>query len=183
MRRALVAKAAIVLLTLSGSALAATPEQVEADASLMRFLRARLKPTEPAQEQRTGTATQVRVAWIDLNGDGHAEALVYVSGADWCGSGGCSLLVLERNGAGYRVRGDLGVTRLPVAVLSERTSGWRHLSVLVAGGGIIPGRRAVVPFARGQCASNPTVAPARPLKGGAPEQVVIMADLYPFLGQ
>ena len=37
-----------------------------------------------------------RIAWIDITRDGREDALVYLSGADWCGSGGCTLLVFEQ---------------------------------------------------------------------------------------
>ena len=40
-------------------------------------------------------STTTRVAWADLNGDGRDDALVALRGADWCGSGGCTLLVFE----------------------------------------------------------------------------------------
>jgi len=40
-------------------------------------------------------STSTRVAWADLNGDGRDDALVTMTGADWCGSGGCTLLVFE----------------------------------------------------------------------------------------
>ena len=35
------------------------------------------------------------VAWTDLNRDGRDDALVYLTGRDWCGSGGCTVLVFE----------------------------------------------------------------------------------------
>lgn len=40
-------------------------------------------------------STAVRVAWVDLNGDAAEDALVYLSGEAWCGSGGCTVLVFE----------------------------------------------------------------------------------------
>lgn len=40
-------------------------------------------------------STAVRLAWTDLNGDGREDALVYLTGMDWCGSGGCTVLVFE----------------------------------------------------------------------------------------
>ena len=40
-------------------------------------------------------STEVRVAWVDLNGDQRDDALVALSGQAWCGSGGCTVLVFE----------------------------------------------------------------------------------------
>lgn len=37
-----------------------------------------------------------RIAWVDVTRDGREDALVYLGGADWCGSGGCTLLVFEQ---------------------------------------------------------------------------------------
>lgn len=42
--------------------------------------------------------TRYALARIDLNGDG-SEAIVYLAGGQWCGSGGCTLLVLSPPGA------------------------------------------------------------------------------------
>lgn len=37
-----------------------------------------------------------RIEWVDLTRDGRQDALVYLAGPDWCGSGGCTLLVFEQ---------------------------------------------------------------------------------------
>jgi len=171
-----------VVLALPSDAAPATAEQVAADALLTNYLRTVLKGSEPSWEETAATATQVQVAWTDLNADSRPEAIVYVSGRGWCGSGGCRLLVLERNGATFVVRGKLAVTRPPIGLLSDRTSGWRNLTVYVAGGGIIPGYRVIVPFDGKTYASNPTVSPARRLGPGIDEEIVIPATQFPFLG-
>ena len=36
-------------------------------------------------------------AFVDLNGDGRPEAVVRLTSSHWCGSGGCTTLVLERD--------------------------------------------------------------------------------------
>ena len=41
-------------------------------------------------------STTSRVAWTDLNRDGIDDAVIYLSGSDWCGSGGCTVLVFEQ---------------------------------------------------------------------------------------
>ncbi len=35
------------------------------------------------------------VGYSDLNGDGLKDALVLLKGSNWCGSGGCSFMVLK----------------------------------------------------------------------------------------
>src|SRR5690349_10330039 len=48
------------------------------------------------------TEVQFRTAQADLNGDGRNEVVVYVTTPEYCGSGGCPALVLERLDGGYR---------------------------------------------------------------------------------
>jgi len=79
----------------------------------------------------------VRLAFADLNGDGRPEAVAYLAGRRWCGSGGCHLVVLENLGRSYRLVGSTAVSRPPISVLSHRAAGWRGLSVMACGGGIV----------------------------------------------
>lgn len=108
-------------------------------------------------DPRPGT----RVAWAsaDLNGDGRAEAIAYVSGPSICGSGGCTLVVLSptRNGR-WRLAARTTVTRLPVRLLTSRTHGWRDLAVAVGGGGVGPAM-AQLRFDGRRYPANPTLAP------------------------
>lgn len=101
-------------------------------------------------------------AETDLDGDGTDEVLAYVGGSLMCGTGGCNLVVLKRDGEGYRQVGDLSVVQLPVGVLATKTNGWRDLAVSVSGGGR-PGGVMRVPFDGKAYASNPTVSPAEPV--------------------
>ncbi|HKT86609.1 MAG TPA: hypothetical protein VJQ77_11065 [Novosphingobium sp.] len=99
----------------------------------------------------------------DLDGDGKNEVLAYVGGPLMCGTGGCNLVVLKRDGDGFRQVGDLSVVQLPVGVLPTKTNGWRDLAVTVSGGGK-PGGLMRVPFDGTSYASNPTVSPAEPVE-------------------
>lgn len=75
------------------------------------------------------------LAWQDLNDDGTDEAIVYLAGPYFCGTGGCSLLVLMPSGSAWRKVGDVSTVRTPIRVLATRSHGWRDLAVEVAGGG------------------------------------------------
>ncbi len=79
-------------------------------------------------------------AWVDLNGDGKKEVIVYLLG--WCGSGGCSTLILEPKDSSYTVVTEMTVTQLPIRMLTTTSHGWHDLSVLVWGGGIQEGHEA-----------------------------------------
>ncbi len=102
-------------------------------------------------------------AFIDLNGDGTSEALVRLSGNVWCGSGGCTSLVLSREGRSYRVISKITITQLPIRVLQTSHHGWRDLGVTVAGGGIGPSYEAALAFDGHTYRGNPSVPPAKML--------------------
>ncbi|MGQ2990582.1 hypothetical protein, partial [Brevundimonas sp.] len=95
-------------------------------------------------------------------------------GPEYCGSGGCNLLILRPEGDSFTVLGDVTITRAPVRVLTSRTNGLPDIAVQVSGGGAEP-HEALLPFDGARYASNPTVAPARRTEG-APGMVVIAED-------
>ncbi|QTC93087.1 hypothetical protein [Brevundimonas goettingensis] len=101
--------------------------------------------------------------------------LVYLTGGDYCGSGGCVLLAARKTDAGFERIGRLTVVRAPIRVLDSRSHGLPDLAVGVAGGGATP-HEALIPFDGTRYASNPTVAPARPIEGAAPGQTLITDD-------
>jgi hypothetical protein len=100
-------------------------------------------------------------ASVDLNDDGKDEAIVYLIGDNWCGSGGCITLVLRPDGATYKVVSQITITRPPIRLLPSKTNGWHNLSVMVHGGGILQPYEAEIPFDGRTYATNPTVPPAR----------------------
>lgn len=160
----------IWLEALAASAPAASPVADTRSGALKAFLK-----TYVHEHNTSDGETRYAVAWKDLNGDGRPEAIVYLMGDGWCGSGGCHLLVLEQSGSGFTVRGKMTITREPIAVLPSTNHGWRDLVVQVAGGGIESGR-VVLPFQGDRYASNPTVPPARGLGRQEAAEVLIKAD-------
>jgi hypothetical protein len=119
---------------------------------------------------------RIHIAWRDLNGDGRDEAIVYIYGGMFTGTGGPGLTILERARSGYRVRGRLSIGWAPVGVLKSRTHGWRDITILAAGGGIIPGYTAVVPFQRSRYYANPTTPAAHALVRGQVAEVLIRRE-------
>lgn len=115
-------------------------------------------------------------AFVDLDGDGSDEAVVRISGAGLCGSGGCDASVFARAGAGWREVTNLSITWPPIHALETRTNGWRDLSVKVQGGGIIPGYEARLAFDGRSYPTNPSGAPAEPLAAGTPGRVLIAEE-------
>jgi hypothetical protein len=104
-----------------------------------------------------------RAAEADLNGDGANETIVYVTSPDYCGSGGCLTLVLERVDGSYRTVMRATITRLPIRVLDTKHHGWKDIGVMVGGGGITSPYEAVMEFNGRRYPSNPTMPPAHRL--------------------
>jgi hypothetical protein len=103
-------------------------------------------------------------ALADLNGDGRPEAIVYLVSDDWCGSGGCTMLILQPDGDSWRLLTEVSITRLPIRLLRTKSNGWRDIGVWVQGGGIQPGYEAELQFDGKTYPQNPSLTPARPLK-------------------
>ena len=76
-----------------------------------------------------------RHALVDLNGDGAKEAVVLLLDPDWCGTGGCTMLVLKGSKRGYAVQSSSSVTDAPIRVSPVVVSGWKMLIVYSRGRG------------------------------------------------
>lgn len=168
----LVANGAALALLLAAPTLSADIVAGPHDAAAVRaWLRDRLHSLAPSADDQP---VRYNLAWADLNGDGRPEAIVYLFGGGWCGSGGCQMYVLQTQGQGFRLRATTTITRLPIYVLNTHTNGWRDVSVNVAGGGITRGYQARLQFDGWKYLSNPSMAYA--LRGKPPWRAVIGRD-------
>jgi hypothetical protein len=134
---------------------------------LRQFLRGYVGPA--GEEART---TRYTAAFVDLRGDGSNEVIVYVSGPRWCGTGGCTMLILAPAGSSYRVVTKTTVTRLPIRVLDTKLNGWHDISVV----GGKPLYEAELSFDGTTYPTNPSVAPASRVGGTAKGRTVISED-------
>lgn len=75
---------------------------------------------------------------FDLDDDGRKEVMVYLLGRYFCGTGGCTLLILQQSDSGWRLVNSFPTSRVPVVVRHARSNGWRDLVRLTAGGGADP---------------------------------------------
>jgi hypothetical protein len=116
------------------------------------------------------------VGFVDLNGDGIDEAIVYLMGRDWCGTGGCQTLVLTRSGDSYRSAGRILATRPPIRALGEKAHGWRTLTALVRGGVVPDEFGAKLPFDGNSYPVSAAPAYAARLLGNVEGAVVIPAS-------
>jgi hypothetical protein len=126
----------------------------------------------PTEETRT---TRYSSAFVDLNGDGSREAIVYLSSDGWCGTGGCTMLILAPQKASYILITKTTVTHLPIRVLATKSNGWNDIGVIARTDGIEPLYEAVLSFDGKTYPSNPSVPPARQSKGKARGRIVISA--------
>lgn len=122
-----------------------------ADARLTAFL-----------QERTRNATAPLGYIARSAGEGReALTLVYLVGQEYCGSGGCRLLILRASGNTWEVLGETSVSRPPIRLLSTQTNGLPDIGVRVSGGGVMEGYESALAFDGTRYPSNPTVAPAR----------------------
>ena len=115
------------------------------------------QPDDAALAQAVAQATQTakpvyRAARTDLNGDGQDDAVVLLEGPEWCGTGGCTLLVLRGDAKGFGLLSRSTVSRNPVRVLGSSQQGWRDLMVNTQGVGDV-----VLGFDGKAYASNPSL--------------------------
>lgn len=102
-------------------------------------------------------------ALTDLNNDGAEEIILYATDQSWCGSGGCTLFILAHEGETFRVVSKTSITKLPIRLLDSSTGGWRDISVVVQGGGIVETQDVKLVFDGKSYPTNPTMPPASPL--------------------
>lgn len=107
------------------------------------------------------TTTRITAASVRNDDSKTEEDIVYVSGPGWCGSGGCTMLILETSGSSFKVLGNVTVVQLPIRLLHSMSHGHPDIGVLVQGGGILSGYEAVLSFDGKGYPSNPSMPPAR----------------------
>jgi hypothetical protein len=170
MRNLMKAIVVALMMLYAMGALAQTPRQQN---SLKQFMREYLKAEAEDLEDDDTTFSS---AFVDLNEDGKKEVIVYLSGRDWCGTGGCVMLVLAPKESTYRVVSEVTITRPPIRVLNTKTKGWRDIAVLLAGGGIRHPYEARLQFDGRSYPKNPTAAPAQRLREKVAGSIVIASE-------
>ena len=76
-----------------------------------------------------------RFALVDLNGDGRADAIALMAGPDWCGSGGCTMLIFRGVETGFEFVSKVTIANPPIRVSKKAVHGWRTLIVSSKGKG------------------------------------------------
>jgi len=156
----LVAVALLAVLLSSAACFAQQPSQSASAAPLKQFLQQYIAGIDPAFANDKTARFSTAAARLDAANPDKQDFLVYLTGREWCGTGGCLLLVLEPDGAGYKIIGRTSLVRLPIRILPTLTNGYHDLGVWVQGGGFRPAYEAALPFNGKAYAGNPTIPPA-----------------------
>jgi hypothetical protein len=169
------------------SASTAAPVPVPAN-SLVGFLR-RLNDEDIKQGGLQDSRAPVRYvsAYQDLNGDGMPEAIVYMLGRNWCGSGGCSTLILTQKDGAWTQVAEITLSFPEIYMLPEVSAEWHGLAVRVRDMRDDPtgdGYEATLRFDGKTYPKNPSMPPAQRLKGRPKGKVLIASakDATPLYG-
>jgi hypothetical protein len=119
-------------------------------ANLQNFLRSF---TASDKEFLTENDRRFQFYEVDLNDDGNKEIFVRLMGPYFCGSGGCTFLLLDKYG---EIITRFTVTRAPFFIEQEKRNGWSLL--LVKDSGVF---KELV-FENGTYPDNPSVLPKAP---------------------
>jgi hypothetical protein len=110
--------------------------ETQPDAKLEAALLAASPDYTRSAVQASGSEARYAYGRVDLNGDGAEEVLAILMGSIFCGTGGCSLLLLKDENDGYTVMNTFPISRLPVIVSNQKTAGWSDLVRPEYGGGV-----------------------------------------------
>jgi hypothetical protein len=166
--RAAVLAAEIVLAVVACLAQAKPLLSTIREASVRRFL-------QEGENAEVGKTTRYFAAFVDLKDDGKQEVIVYVTDATggWCGSGGCTTLVLVPDSPSYKIVSRIVTTRPPIRVLATKSNGWHDLSVRVQGGGILRPYEAKLSFNGKSYPFSPSSPRAQRVVGKVSGEVVV----------
>ncbi len=116
-----------------------------------------------------GRTTRYSAVFVDLRDDGTREAIVYLTSDGWCGTGGCTLLILAPEGVSYSVITKIPGVRLPVRFLTTTSKGWHDIGVVTGK----PLYEAVVRFNGETYPRSASVPPAHPAGGEVRGRIVM----------
>ncbi|MEZ8633330.1 COG3650 family protein [Vibrio lentus] len=99
--------------------------------------------------------TQYRWLTYDLNGDGKEELFAQL---DWCGSGGCTLLIFENHQDNWRFNSRVTLVKGDIRLGKSQSHGWQDLIFNVSGGGATPAKHTLS-YTGVSYPMNPSIAP------------------------
>jgi hypothetical protein len=137
--------------------------------ALKAFLRSYLNPQQKDEIKDTTQITVVSVKTEDKAGE---EQVVYVSGRGWCGTSGCTMLIVEPFQSSFKVLGVEPGVQLPIRLLPSMKYKHPDIGVYVSGGGIEFPYEAVLSFNGTNYPDNSALPPARKIKGFEGKRII-----------
>jgi hypothetical protein len=137
--------------------------------ALKAFLRSYLNPQQKDEIKDTTQITVVSVKTEDKAGE---EQVVYVSGRGWCGTSGCTMLIVEPFQSSFKVLGVEPGVQLPIRLLPSMKYKHPDIGVYVSGGGIEFPYEAVLSFNGTNYPDNSVLPPARKIKGVEGKKII-----------
>jgi hypothetical protein len=120
------------------SARASSVPSLQSDEALRSWLIEHLERSDPSgddDEESEDATTKFAHARVRLVDSAPPMDLVFLTGHVWCGSGGCTTLVIDRSSGTPRIVSNISVTQPPISVLPTTNKGWHDIRALGAGGG------------------------------------------------
>jgi hypothetical protein len=115
-------------------------------------------------------------AFVDLQDNGTQDVIVYFTNSrSWCGTGGCTMLVLAPTAASYRVVSKVVTTRPPIRALDTKSHGWHDLAVR-AQWDDVPAHEAKLSFNGRSYPFSTSSGRAERLDGQVPGKVLVPPD-------
>jgi|GEM_PF-6936309 len=100
------------------------PKAEEKPDFALNYIKSKLYPNK--WDNLQASKKKFDAAVVDLNDDGKPETIFSVLNADYCGSGGCTLFLLDHAG---KFMGKVAVMDFPVGISKNKTGAWRDLFV------------------------------------------------------
>lgn len=92
--------------------------------------------------------------YVDLNGDNIPEAIVYLVGPHWCGTGGCTLMILKQENGKWQLMSKIPTVNTPIHILASKDQQWQDLFVVQVGGGELTAKTVLINFKAGKYAKR-----------------------------
>jgi len=150
----------MVLVALSAAVTASTAVSSKPGQRVQSVLNALEAHLAPRTHLGTSPKARFAMAFVDLNGDHRAEAIVYLVDDSWCGSGGCMTFVFTPSSSGWKWVSSTTLTKLPIYRLRSKHHGWNDLGVSVRSD-YVKGGLVALHFNGSTYKSYPTIAPVK----------------------
>jgi hypothetical protein len=122
-----------------------------------------------ALQLRDGSSTpEFEYSLTDLGGDGVQDAVVLIEDQHYCGSGGCTLLILKSIGNAFALLSRSTITKRPIRIAMDRHNGRHTLLVDTGSIGAVELR-----FNGSGYPSNPSLQPRASQAAIASSQILI----------